>query len=97
MLVLLSQRGQVLTEVQAVLVVAATLAAAAVSVALLAALTLAVAISAVVAFVERQLSTVVAFEQHRLSVTAVRTLPVEVSAEPVVWPHSTPVALECQR
>jgi hypothetical protein len=54
LLVLLNQRGQVLTPVEAVLVVAAILAASQ------AALTLAVAISAVVALVQRQLSPVVA-------------------------------------
>jgi hypothetical protein len=66
LLVLVSQRGQVLAAAEAVLL-AATLAVAAASGALL-----------VVAPAPRQLFTVVAFEEHRLSVATGHTLPGEV-------------------
>jgi hypothetical protein len=70
-LVLLNQRGQVLAEAEAVLVAAvATSAAAGVSGALL-----------VAALGLRQLSTVAAFEEHRLS--GGHTLAAEVSADRV--------------
>jgi hypothetical protein len=64
LLVLVSQRGQVLA---AAVLLAATLAVAAASGALL-----------VVAPAPRQLFTVVAFEEHRLSVATGHTLPGEV-------------------
>jgi 2-keto-3-deoxy-6-phosphogluconate aldolase len=66
LLVLVNQRGQVLAAAEAVLL-AATLAVAAAAGALL-----------VVAPARRQLFTVVAFEDHRLSVVMGHTLPGEV-------------------
>ena len=66
MLVLVSQRGQVLAAAEAVLL-AATLAVAAASGALL-----------VVAPAPRQPFTVAVFEEHRLSVATGHTLPGEV-------------------
>jgi hypothetical protein len=66
LLVLVSQRGQVLAVAEAVLL-AATLAVAAASGALL-----------VVAPAPRQLFTVVDFEEHQLSVATGHTLPGEV-------------------
>jgi Na+-transporting NADH:ubiquinone oxidoreductase subunit NqrD len=79
-LVLVSQRGQVLTVAEAVSEAAAILAA------LPGAVALAVAISAVVAFAQLQVSLVAralgaAIEQHRLFVAVVHTLPGEIIAD----------------
>jgi hypothetical protein len=70
LLVLVNQCGQVRAATDAVLLAAATSAVAAVSGALL-----------VAAPAPRQPFTVVAFEEHRLSVAMVHTLPAEVSAD----------------
>jgi hypothetical protein len=70
LLVLVSQRGQVLAVAEVVLVAAATLAVAAAPAVLLEA-----------ALAPRQPSTVAAFGQRRLSVAVVHTLPAEASAE----------------
>jgi hypothetical protein len=67
LLVLVSQRGQVRAAAEAGLLAVATLAVAAASRALL-----------VVAPAPRQPFTVVAFEEHRLSVATGHTLPGEV-------------------
>ena len=67
MLVLVNQRGQVLAAAEAVLLAAATLAVAAAS-----------GVLVVAALALRQLFTVVAFEEHRLSVATGHTLPAEV-------------------
>ena len=77
----------------------------------LAALPAAVAISAVVAFAQlqvslvarvsgaaiarRQRSTVVAFEQHRLFIAMVHTLPGEILADQAAHQVSIMVAVEC--
>jgi hypothetical protein len=81
--VLPNQHGQVLTEAEAVLVAAATLAVAAVVAALLAG-----------ALVRRQPFTVAAFAQRQPS--GVHTLPAEVSAGLVAHRKSTTVAQECR-
>ena len=79
-LVLPNQHGQVLAEAA---VAAATLAVAAVSAAL-----------SVAALAPRQLSTVAAFERHRLS--GVHILLAEVSVGQVSRLDSIMAALECQ-
>ena len=87
MLVLLNQHGQVLAEAVAVATLAAvvvlTLVVAAVAVAL-----------PVAVLVPRQLSTVAAFERHRLS--GVHILLAEVSVDQVSRLDSIMAALECQ-
>jgi hypothetical protein len=80
-LVLPNQHGQVLAEAA---VAAATLAVAAASVALL-----------VAALAPRQLSTVVAFQEHRLSAAAADTLPAEVLADQVSHLDSIMVVIAC--
>jgi hypothetical protein len=81
---LLCQLRQVLAAAESGLVVAATLAVAAAPVALL-----------VAALAPRQLSTVVAFEEHRLSAAAAGTLPAEVLADQVSHLDSIMVVIAC--
>jgi len=92
---LLNQHGQVVAEVVAVLVAAATLAVAGESGALLAAALGLRQLSIVAALEERQPSKVAAFAEHRLS--GAHTLPAETSAGQVSRLDSTMGALECLR
>ena len=93
-MVLVSQRGQLLTVAEAVSGAAATLAA------LPAAVALAVAISAVVAFAQLQVSLAAhalgaAIVRHRLFVAVVHTLPGEIIADQAARHVSTLVAVQC--